>query len=356
MGWGFSDIGKTISGAYHDVKTAVSNTIDYGKSSQLYKEGSTKAQQLFNKIQTSSSSAQDNLTMLSFPSDISTAGTGNIIRFSFSLPSGSKYISNGKYKTVSNPTSGTKSSSYREDSKSNSIQNRFSKSYSKTTTYINMFMPDHIQYSNASNWKTSDLGIIGAGITAGMSLADGFNSDLTQSALGNAAKELGMSSFANAIQSVTSALPGIGSINAGDAVSAVRQTIANPYTEVIFSGVSNRTFSYTFKMTPRNATEQQTIARIVKEFRFHSAPEMKYENQNSYMTYPSEVDIEFIHRGGRNQNLPKISTCAITNVRVNYAPDGQYASHADGSPATVELTVDFIELETITKERLDAGY
>lgn len=286
-----------------------------------------------------------------FPSDLDSEGSGNIIRFSFNLPSGSKYLKDGSYKKGIDPRTGKSTSTYRGDSNSRSLQRKFSQNYVRTSTYIDLFMPSQIQTSYSSDWSVSELGFVGALIDAGTSLGDmsWSNAERIWEIAKNQMTETAKSTLAGTVQALTP-------LKTKDALKMYTSTVANPYMEVIFNGVSNRTFSFTFKMIPKNQSEQYMIKKIVDEFVFHRAPEIKYEQQNNFMVFPSEVDIKFIHRTTENPWLFKISSCAITNVTVNHSPEGNYSSHPDGSPFATEMTVSFIELENLTKERHRDGY
>ena len=55
--------------------------------------------------------------------------------------------------------------------------------------------------------------------------------------------------------------------------------------------------------------------------------------------------------------LPKISTCALTQVRVNYSGGlEQWATYEDGMPISVSLTLAFTELEMMHKALREEGY
>ena len=345
---GFS-LSSVVSNAVGTVKSTIESVSSKANGLASYIPN-TKAGKLYNTI--------SKFNRLAFPANVGNEGNGNVIRFQMSLPSGSKYLSSGEYKAAVDPKTGkVQSSRYREE-KSNSIKRKFSSGYTKTTTYIDLYMPDRIQSNNSYNWGTSDLGIVGALIDGGMALGD-----VTEDNLGpllkqvaqNTLMEEGMELATGGVQTASQALSnylGTPVLKPKDGVRAIRSNLKNPYVEVIFNGVQNRSFSFTFKMTPKNAQEQQIVKSIVKEFQFHAAPEMRYSEQNNYMTFPSEVDIQFLHRGSENPFLFKLSTCVITNVSVNHSPDGQYVSHADGAPFTTELNVSFTELETLSKERV----
>ena len=58
-------------------------------------------------------------------------------------------------------------------------------------------------------------------------------------------------------------------------------------------------------------------------------------------------DIEYIHRGGTNPYINLIKECALQSFTVNYTPEGNYMTFADGLMTSYEITMQFQELEPI---------
>ena len=102
------------------------------------------------------------------------------------------------------------------------------------------------------------------------------------------------------------------------------------------------------------------VKKIIELFRFHQAPELRNEH-SMFMGLPSEFDIHYMYQppGGtiatENPYYNKIATCVLTSVNVDYTP-GSVASHADGSPVQIKMSLDFLETEMITKQHVKAGY
>lgn len=310
----------------------------------------TKAQSLYDRIATSKREHSG----LRFPDDLDTAGHQNIMRFNISLPSGSRYLSNGQYEKAVDPATGqAQTSDFRSNQAKGSLGRRFSSNYTRIKTTIDLYMPPQIQSSYQSNWNTSELGSAGATIDAFAGMYNmGLNFEAAQSIF-----EVGKNNIGTAaINTIAGTVQSLTPLNVKDAKSFGTSQVSNPYMEVIFNGVEHRTFSFTFKMIPRNDAEQRAIRNIVDEFKFHRAPEYKSSLQNLYMRFPSEFDITFLHKNVENPWLFKISTCALTNVSVNHSPEGQYASHADGSPFATEMTLSFTEMELLSKQRHEDGY
>ena len=93
-----------------------------------------------------------------------------------------------------------------------------------------------------------------------------------------------------------------------------------------------------------------------------SAPALQASSSGRYFTPPGSFDIEFMYNGKMNRNIPKISTCVLESVQVNYAPNGfsafeatppeQIVGKGDGMPTQITLQINFRETEIITKELL----
>lgn len=311
----------------------------------------TKAEQLKNKAQGNKRKQK----LLQFPENLLQEGTANVMRFNINLPSGSQYLANGDYKRAKDPKTGEDATStYRQDSSGNAgtVANKFSENYIRTTTSIDLYMPPNVQTSYTADWGQEQLGVLGSAVDA----ATGLSNVSSWEDGGKAWDSVKNSLKESAVSTIASAVQAISPLNFDSLRKSATSTIANPYMEVLFNGVQNRTFSFTFKMIPQNEREQQSIKAIIDEFKFHRAPEMKYGAQTNYMIFPSEFDIQFLNRDGENPWLFKISTCAMTEFSVNYSPEGQYASHKDGSPFATEITMGFTEMVSLTKELHREGY
>ena len=286
--------------------------------------------------------------MLKFPHDLETEGTKNIFLIDINAVSGSKF--NGtEYQTV---LDGENQVVY-QSGNSTSLARKFTGNYVRTSTSIALYMPESIQSSYKASWSSTDLGITGSVIDAWSG-----SGDLTTAA---AWEEIGQAVATNAGE--VAKMTGIKTLNAvtpfniKDAYQLSNAIVENPYTEVMFKGIDNRSFEYSFKMIPRNASEQATIKEIVNTLKFHRAPEKKLNGSNLYWSYPSTFDISFLKSdGNENEWLFKHSTCAMTNLDIKQGGDGYYSSYKDGSPFYTTINMSFIELEILDKDRILEGY
>jgi hypothetical protein len=283
--------------------------------------------------------------VLSFPEDIDVYGSKNVMFININTVTGSKY--NGKqYKVVDGATP-----RYQE-STSGSLARKMQGTTRRIDKSVALYIPNSVQTAYGADWATSELGVVGTAIDAATGLGD-----LTTVAgwkqAWEAAKTVAPNALVNTLASATQTLT---NVNVEDAKNAYTRTVSNPYTEVIFNGVQNRTFSFTFKFIPKSQKEQDQIKRIIDLMKFHRAPEIKYGNVNNYWLFPSEFDIMFLHQNVENDYLFKISTCAMTNMTVNQGGDTHFATHSDGAPFFTEMTLEFTELEVLTKQRHLEGF
>jgi len=131
-------------------------------------------------------------------------------------------------------------------------------------------------------------------------------------------------------------------------------TAMNPFREQVFQNVQTRTFNFEYKFLPRDAAESKAVQNIIKMFKFHMHPELS--EGTLFYIYPSEFNIVYYFKSSANPYVHKISTCVLQSMNVDYGGPGQFTSFADGSPAEINMRLQFVELEVLTKERINDGY
>lgn len=145
---------------------------------------------------------------------------------------------------------------------------------------------------------------------------------------------------------------------AGTAYGAASKLLAspvNPSVEILFSNTLQRAFTFEFLMAPKNARESLAIKEIIKTLRFHGAPEINPVLPINWIA-PAEFDITFFYKGQENVNIPRINTCVMERIEVDYAPSGVFSTFSNGHPVTVRLSMTFREVEPIHKKRVLQGF
>jgi hypothetical protein len=137
----------------------------------------------------------------------------------------------------------------------------------------------------------------------------------------------------------------------------------NPRVEVLFSHNDLRQFRFDFLMAPRNVRESETIKDIIKILRLNSVPEISQAAVAGLVpggfTYipPAEFDISIYHNNAINPHIPRINTCVLTVIEVQYDPtDGIFSTFSNGHPVAVRMTLGFQEVEPLHKTRINQGF
>ena len=198
----------------------------------------------------------------------------------------------------------------------------------------------------AAEWQNVELGVLGGGLSQG-ALND-LSLDKILEGTGDLAKFAGRS-ILQAAATVPRFLGISGDLSG--AFEATSKKVANPYKEQLFKNMGFRSFGFSYKFNPRNNNELTSVMEIIQLFKYHMHPEI--DPSRLYLIYPSEFNIEYRYKGKRNKYIHKISTCALTNVRVTYgSSDFTTFSGTDGAPSEINLDLTFSELETLDNSRI----
>lgn len=123
----------------------------------------------------------------------------------------------------------------------------------------------------------------------------------------------------------------------------------NAKAQLLFKQVDFGEFSFDYRFAPRDETEAENVLRIIRTFRHHMLPEY-FDKLNYLYIYPSEFEIRYYNGNAENPYLEHHITSVLTNLTVNYNPNGQYTTFANGMPTHINLTLRFKELGVPTKE------
>lgn len=137
----------------------------------------------------------------------------------------------------------------------------------------------------------------------------------------------------------------------GDFLSKKTGVVANPKKEQLFKSVDFRTFTFSYSFFPRSAEEAQSVYNIIYALKLHMHPEYKDSTEFLYL-YPSEFDIVYYQNGKENLNLHRHTSCVLTDLSINYTPQGIVATFEDGMPSQINIQMTFKELGLMSKETI----
>lgn len=233
----------------------------------------------------------------------------------------------------------------------------------RVTDSIALYMPNALSFDYNQSYNSLNTS---AGLAAGIMSAIQSAKD-THSA-GGGQNEIIKNVSPFVLNAVSNAL------NLGDfgksQIYGMIQMVQNPRLELIYSKPDFRTFRLDFQFYARDEKEALEVQNILERLRFHQAPEIKSNSGGYFLIPPSEFDIKFYYNGKINPNIDPVSTCILTSMRIDYAPNSNgfvaYESLNElnpslgrtGMPVNINLSLDFTETLYVTKDKYSnsAGY
>lgn len=227
---------------------------------------------------------------------------------------------------------------------------KFLRTIKRTTDTVALYMPDTVNFAQNQNFSDLTLGgenlsFVGA---AGYSAISSNRENLLKNVT---------PFIADFVKRQTSSVLGSSSTQA--IFSSALGAVQNPQLELIYTSPNFRSFNFEFNFYPRSEKEAVNVQNIIQRLKFHQAPELLKGSAGYFLVPPSEFDIKFYYNGQINPNIPEISTCVMTSINVDYAPNGfqTFESESDsvprkgktGMPVGIRMTLGFKETEIITK-------
>ena len=223
------------------------------------------------------------------------------------------------------------------------------RSQKRLETAIALHIPNQLQIRYGTQWSEEDtstaLMLPLLGEAALKALGNAVSGNWSGDSPNARAMGQGMAAFGLA--------GGVPGTNTG-VVSAATGLAFNPRKEQVFKGVDFRTFQFDYQFFPRSQTEARNVLDIIKMFKLHMHPEFKDKNKFLYI-YPSEFDISYFTNGTENPALHKHTSCVLTEMSVNYTPNGQFTSFPDGTPTQINMQLTFRELAQLDKPMIQGG-
>jgi hypothetical protein len=276
-------------------------------------------------------------TDLQYPRDLQSATKGHYVQFTISeikpatfnevtnkLIGAAKSAATGVIDAITSPSETLNSlQKFREDPNSILKSVQFTQPELKTVGTISLYIPETVNFTYAAQYDKLSLA------TAAQQTP----------IIGKAAKTV------------------LGAINSGPAKLLLRgQGYAfNPQQQILFEGIDFRTYQMAFTFTPYSKQEAATVEKIIKLFKVHAAPRLATGSAGMFFVPPSIFTPKFFFNGQENKKINKITKSVIENIDVNYAPNG-FTTQSDGAPTQIQLTINFKEIELLTRDRIEQGY
>ena len=261
---------------------------------------------------------------------------------------------------------------------------------------ILMYMPQDVSTSMSTSWGGKEITNTAAIALRAYANLTGGDYDAAIQAVGS-----GVPGFAKGLpSSVAAGLVNMGlnatgaqtNLGMNDILGGTAGVITNPNTEMLFGGPSIRNIGFKFKMAARSEREARNMLTICRRFQYHASAKFgatspiiggiikglsnlgnsnkpkkektqisnneitSFADSNNFIGVPDLCLFKYMTGNNVNTYLNQYKACAITNVDVNFTPDGSYSTLVGGYPAAVELTVGLVETKIIYQGEIDTNY
>ena len=220
-------------------------------------------------------------------------------------------------------------------------------------------IPGNIQDNNGAQWGENKLNDFSAAITKG--IGNMINSDTVGDALKSPVKDVqslfkdqgsagsDVANYAKMVAATTAANALGANVTLGGLLSRSSGQVVNQNLEMVFNGVTIRSFNFGFDLTPRSKSEAGIVKSIIKTLKVHSAAKLNNDGMG-FLNAPDIFRIGYYKGGSPHPFLNRFKTCALTNMSTNYTGSGTYATYEDGTPVHMKLDISFKELNPIYRE------
>ena len=205
-------------------------------------------------------------------------------------------------------------------------------------------IPGGIKDENGAEWAPQTMNALEA---AGLGLATGiFEGQGVQAAQGVVGSiEGGSDDLNKAMKGIFSgAAVGVGK----QAMTRTTGMIFNPNLELLFDKPTLRGFTLSFDLVPRSKKEAEECVKIIRFFKQGMSPIRAASNL--FLLSPNVFQVHYVLDGNGDKDHPyigKMKECAMTNFRVDYTPQQNYSTLADGFMTAYKISMDLKELEPI---------
>ena len=226
---------------------------------------------------------------------------------------------------------------------------------------ISLYMPPSVQVSYEVKYADQEIGTL-AMLGSDAIKAFTNTSGSTEAKLNAVADKLGGNAKEGFTNLLNASLDGLAS-----GARAIQQIesgkVITPRMEMMFEGVGRRSFSYTFSFIPKSADEAKTIQDIIYTFKENMMPSYSNASTRREMNIPNTFDITYMYQNQENGFINKISSCFLQKIDVQYGAD-RYTAYEpttgmNGSgtpPQKSQITLDFVEIETLSKDSIKEGF
>jgi hypothetical protein len=124
----------------------------------------------------------------------------------------------------------------------------------------------------------------------------------------------------------------------GGLAGQIAGAIPNPHPTVFFKGMELRQFQWNWKLVPRSKDDAEQLDIIIQLLRRFCIP----TESNGFLKYPFLCQPEI---KPANQVIGTFKRSMVSQLAINYTGEGTSAFFVDGRPMSVNLSMNFMEVE-----------
>lgn len=204
-------------------------------------------------------------------------------------------------------------------------------------------IPGGISDTNSVTWGSDNMTPLESGLAAMVDEAIGGGISAGVDVGGN--KTEALSNNSGDVKTALKAYFTQNAIGKSGILARTEGAIQNPNMELLFSGPTLRPFTFNFKLSARGTKDRDEIRQIIRFFKQGMA--VQRTQSQLFLKAPHTFKIRYLHKNEDHKYINLIKECALQSFTVNYTPEGNYMTFADGLMTSYEISMQFQELEPI---------
>jgi hypothetical protein len=120
--------------------------------------------------------------------------------------------------------------------------------------------------------------------------------------------------------------------------------------KLLFEGLDFRQFQFSLLFQPNNPAEQADVQNWITRVKIDSAPDLVLGD--AFYKYPDFFQLSW----PKLDNLFVTGPLALTNITVNYTPEGLWSENTDEMPTATRVNLSFTEIDLPVKDKIEGGW
>jgi len=224
-------------------------------------------------------------------------------------------------------------------------------------------IPQGIEDNKGANWSDGNMGAIAAltasAVKKGMQ-TQGSIASMAGATFGEIQSQLNQLSqtdratVGNMLTGTTASLvaSALTGSEAGNVFGRETGLTINKNQQLLFDGITARSFSFNWDIVPRSKKEAEQVKVIIRLLKQAMSPQRggRKTVQGLFLKSPDVFYLTYMHGKDMHPFLNAFKPCALTGMAVNYTGSGTYATYSDGTPVHLNLSLNFSELTAVYRE------